>query len=188
MTQEIEIEYKNLLTKEEFHQLLHAFPFPKEGQKQINHYFETDSFSLKQKNAALRIREKNKAFQLTLKEPHSEGLLETHATLTEKESLSWMDGHIVNKDSVMDQLNKMKIPLDQLRYFGSLTTVRHEVKYQNVLLVLDKSFYNNHIDYEFELEAPSQKVGEAAFHDILSRCNIKVKDTPNKIQRFFTTI
>ncbi len=50
MTQEIEIEFKNLLTKSEFLKLGEALCMKEHDFKQqVNHYFDTKDFSLKQK-------------------------------------------------------------------------------------------------------------------------------------------
>jgi|SRR5690625_1506455 len=188
MTQEIEIEYKNLLTKDEFNLLLANLPFPKDSQTQINYYFETEDLALRSQSAALRIRKKNGDYQLTLKEPHPEGLLETHDFLTEKEAFSWLHGNIIEKTHVIKQLKNLLIPYEELLYFGKLTTERREVNYKNVLIVLDISSYNGKIDYEFELEAPSKKIGIEVFNDLLQKNDIIIKETPNKIERFFSSL
>ena len=47
MTQEIEIEFKNIVTKEEFDTLCKSFSI-EAFTKQVNHYFETPDFSLKE--------------------------------------------------------------------------------------------------------------------------------------------
>src|SRR5690625_589336 len=137
MTQEIEIEYKNLLTKDEFNLLLANLPFPKDSQTQINYYFETEDLALRSQSAALRIRKKNGDYQLTLKEPHPEGLLETHDFLTEKEAFSWLHGNIIEKRHVFKQLENLGIPYDELLYFGKLTTERREISDQKDILVLE---------------------------------------------------
>lgn len=188
MAQEIEIEYKNLLTEDEFERLLTDLSFPKDGQVQINYYFETEDFSLRQQASALRIREKNGSYQLTLKEPHPDGLLETHDMMTEKELFSWLHGNIIEKKNVMKQLKERLIPYENLMYFGKLITERRELNYENVLIVLDISTYNGQVDYEFELEAPSKAVGEKIFHHLLDKHKIIIKNTPNKIERFFATL
>lgn len=187
MTQEIEIEYKNLLTEEEFTRVLSQYPFPERAATQTNYYFETDDFSLKQKGCALRIREKNGKFVLTLKEPHASGLLETHDPLTKQEADNWLHGTIIPKDNVMGQLNTMHIPIDKIVYYGKLTTSRREVEYDQALLVLDHSMYNDTSDYELEVEAPTEATGMAVFENVLQQNNIKKRDTPNKIKRFFAT-
>ena len=70
MSQNIEIEFKNMLTSEEFLQLkLHFNIDQNKFKKQVNHYFDTPSFSLKSLNSALRIREKGTQFEMTLKQP-----------------------------------------------------------------------------------------------------------------------
>lgn len=188
MTQEIEIEYKNLLTKEEFDRLSRSLPFPKNSDSQTNYYFETRDFSLKKKGCALRIREKNGEYNLTLKEPHPEGLLETHDSLTRQEAHDWIDGNIKAKEHTAKQLAFKGIILEDLVYYGSLTTERRELYDENVLIVLDYSTYNGKADYELELEAPSQDIGIKAFDSLLITHNIKKRPTPNKIKRFFQTL
>lgn len=187
MTQEIEIEFKNLLTEEEFKQLLDHLPFPKKGKKQVNHYFETKDFQLASHHSALRIREKNGTYQLTLKEPHEEGLLETHDQLTKEEAESWMQGKIIFKPHTAKQLKAIGISPKDLVYYGKLATVRRETTYRDVFIVLDYSTYNNTEDYELELEADERSKGENIFHSILKQFNIPKRNTPNKIQRFFST-
>lgn len=187
MAQEIEIEFKNLLTEDEFNILLDKLPFPEYSVKQTNFYFETKDLSLKDKGCALRIREKQGNYRLTLKEPHELGLQETHDTLTEEEAKHWLNGKIIPKPETTRQLQNLGVDQEELVYYGSLTTERREVEYQDVLIVLDDSTYNGVQDYEFELEAKDQKVGLTRFHSILDQFEIKKKETPNKIVRFFNT-
>src|SRR5699024_12135520 len=103
MSQEIEIEYKNLITEHEYNQILKAYPFPKEGVKQINHYFETAHRELGQMGYAIRIREKSNTYTLTLKEPHINGLLETHDTIPEEVFRMWLDGEIIPQPNTSRQ-------------------------------------------------------------------------------------
>jgi len=187
VAQEIEIEFKNLLTKKEFEILLDNLPFPEYSVKQTNHYFETENFSLKEKRSALRIREKNGNYQLTLNEPHELGLQETHDNLTEEEANSWLNGKIIAKQETTKQLQQLGVRPEALQYFGSLTTERRETSYQDVLIVLDVSTYHDKKDYEFELEAKDRSTGLETFHAILEKYNIKKKPTPNKIERFFAS-
>ncbi|MCT2535662.1 CYTH domain-containing protein [Aquibacillus koreensis] len=189
MPQEIEIEFKNLLTKQEYDQLLSHFNLsPSQAIVQTNHYFETNDFQLKQAKSALRIREKNDLFQLTLKQPHPEGLLETHDTLTMTEAESWINGTIVPKPHVAKQLNELGIDFAQLRYGGSLITHRLETAFKDVVVVLDYSTYNDELDYELELEAKTKASGQQIFDELLHDHKIPKRETPNKIQRFYSTL
>lgn len=188
MKQEVEIEFKNLLTKSEYDRLNHSYPFPTQAVEQINHYFETPDFQLKKNGSALRIREKKDGFVLTLKEPHDEGLLETHDPLTKQEMESWLKNQPLAKENVYHQLETLGISFEDLKYYGSLKTFRKEVELDEILLVLDHSMYNNHEDYELELEASDKVSGERVFLEILEKHSIPVRKTPNKIERFFNSV
>ena len=94
MTQEIEIEFKNIVTEEEFHALCKSFSI-EVFTKQVNHYFETPNFSLKEAGSALRIRHKGETYTLTLKQPAEVGLLETHQVVTENEAKMMMETNVI---------------------------------------------------------------------------------------------
>lgn len=186
--QEIEIEFKNLLTKAEYEKLFVAFPFPREAVRQTNYYFETKDFALKQQGAALRIREKEGKFRFTLKEPYGDGLLETHDLLSAEEAEQILSGRISFKEHTGARLERLGIQPEQLQIYGPLITERREQEAQGVLLVLDRSLYNSHEDLEFELEAPDYQTGLSVFNEILETHQISRKATPNKIERFFATL
>src|SRR5690625_4831450 len=117
--QEIEIEYKVLLSKTQYERLAKNLPFPA-AMTQVNYYFETDQFDLKTNGSALRIRKKNGNYVLTLKEPHEEGILETHDKLTTAEFFQCIAGNPVDKPKTMEQLKKKGIEIEQLNYYGPL--------------------------------------------------------------------
>jgi uncharacterized protein YjbK len=189
MSKEIEIEFKALLTKNEYDRVYQKFLFDKiPSQIQTNHYFETTDFQLKSSGAALRIREKEGKWKLTLKEQHPEGLLETHDELSSEEVMSWMEGKILPKPNVWNQLRQLSVSVDSLKYWGALLTERKEKNYKNTLLVLDYSKYNGHQDYELELEAKNRDEGQTVFNEIINSEHIKKRQTKSKIQRFFDTL
>ncbi|CDQ40633.1 MULTISPECIES: CYTH domain-containing protein [Virgibacillus] len=188
MGQEIEIEFKNLLTQKEYHRLLNQIPFPAYSDTQTNYYFETKDLALQELGCALRIREKNGYYRLTLKEPHEHGLLETHDFLTKNEALQSINGTILKKEDTATQLEQLGISVDSLVCYGSLSTERREVQREDILLVLDYSTYNGKSDYELELEATSTENGKAKFNELLSKYKIPKRETPNKIKRFFTSL
>ncbi|WP_040979706.1 CYTH domain-containing protein [Oceanobacillus jeddahense] len=185
MSQEVEIEFKNLLNTQEYHQLAEDLFSQAATIEQTNYYFETSSFGLKENHSALRIRKKDETYTLTLKEPHPDGLLETHDNLTEKEFLSWTSGIPTEAPNVTKQLKQMSIDVSSLIYFGKMTTFRKELPYQNTLIVLDKSLYLNTEDAEIELEATSKEHGEKVFKNLLANYQIPFRETPAKIARFF---
>ena len=186
MSQNIEIEFKNLLSEQEFNRLLDHFHVDSANFfKQENHYFDTDDFSLKQLGCALRIREKREGFEMTLKQPHPEGILETNEKINHKSAQSLLSGAPLQGGVVKEQLTQMNINTDQLHYFGSLVTERTEFDYMDGLLVLDSSIYLNVQDYEVEYEVTNREKGEAVFLNLLSELNIPLRKVKNKVKRFY---
>ncbi|MYL50140.1 CYTH domain-containing protein [Halobacillus litoralis] len=186
MAQEIEIEFKNLLTEDEYEKVYHFLPFKSvELMEQTNYYFETEDLNLKQQGAALRIRQKSGQWTLTLKQPHAEGLLETHDSLTEEEANLWIQNKMTEKPHVSRQLDDLGISFKDLHYLGSLTTRRKELAYKEATVVLDHSLYYDKEDYELEVEASSKKTGKKVIDEILHACNIPNRETDNKIKRFY---
>jgi uncharacterized protein YjbK len=186
MSQSIEIEFKNLLSIEEFNRMITYFQLSDDHFfQQINHYFDTKDFSLKNLGCALRIREKKEHFEMTLKQPHPDGLLETTQILTEKEANDLLNGGLIIEGVVKIQIKSLGIDVTNIVYFGSLTTHRAELSYQNGLLVLDCSSYLNTKDYEVEYEVSNREQGEPIFKSLLTELNIPNRKTNNKIQRFY---
>lgn len=189
MSQEIEMESKNLLTETEYNKLFSFLELkPTQIKRQTNYYFETPDFQLKKHGAALRIREKNNQWQLTLKEPYQDGLLETHDSLTHEEAQKWLSNQLTPKVHVKKQLDKMGISFNSLNYGGSLQTDRIELPYKQALVVIDYSVYNDTSDYELEIEADTKAKSEAVLTELLELLQISKKTTKNKIERFYETL
>ncbi|QNG59566.1 CYTH domain-containing protein [Metabacillus idriensis] len=187
MTQEIEIEFKNLLTEEEFLRLAGFFHITKDDfSLQENHYFDTPDFQLKEMGSALRIRNKNNQYILTLKEPAPVGLLETHQILNRKHADQILSSAAcIPAGQIMDRLQSLGIDGESITFFGTLSTNRSEKKYKEGLIVLDHSRYLNREDYEIEYEVSNAESGLAIFHELLSALHIPIRETPNKIKRFY---
>jgi len=185
MPAHIEIEFKTMLTEDEFHRLLKQLPFPERPVIQTNHYFETDDFQLKENGCALRIRKKRGQFILTLKEPHDEGLLETNEPLSKETADRWLEGNPTTTDFVSKRLKRLGIKEDALRHVGSLVTERYTFEENGIHYMLDKSLYHGVVDYELEVEAPSTEAGMNALKRVLAENGIEERKAPPKIARFF---
>ncbi|MGR3763557.1 CYTH domain-containing protein [Rossellomorea sp. NS-SX7] len=186
MSQEIEIEFKNLLAEEEFMQLLKNFSINEtDFNIQVNHYFDTPDFLLKNRQSALRIRQKKKTFMLTLKTPMEEGLLETNQPLSEQEADELLKQGIFPDGEVREFLQSLGVTITSIQHFGSLTTKRAEMKFEGGLLVFDESSYFDKVDFELEYEVKDYKQGEKIFSDLLKEHGIPKRDTENKIKRFY---
>lgn len=183
MAQEIEIELKQLLMKEEFEQLKQYFQLKDtDFHIQTNYYFDTPQFDIKSHFAALRMREKDGQWVLTLKEPHEIGLLETHQTIAPP---SQLDHFQIPEGEVADRLDHLNIQKDQIVYFGSLETSRAEKMMKEGLIVLDHSRYLTVEDYELEFEVSDLEIGQTAFSKLLRQFQIPARNTKNKVVRFY---
>lgn len=187
MKQEIEIEFKNLLTQEEFQQLQNHFNLKEQHFKhQVNHYFDTPDYKLKKHGAALRIREKDGKYVLTLKQPATEGLLESHESLQEEQAQAILSNNTIPAGKIAAIIQtEFSIQTEELHCFGSLATSRAELDYKGGTLVFDHSRYLNKEDFELEYEVTDYTVGKVAFENLLKELNIPSRETDNKIKRFY---
>ena len=184
LKQEIEIEFKNIVTKEEFDRLRSHFQLTEDQFiSQENHYFDTPAFSLKDCGAALRIRSKKKSV-LTLKQPHQEGLLETHEALTNEQAKELLDGSAKIPSTIQQLITDLQVDSHALTYFGTLRTSRAEIPYKNGLLVLDHSFYLGAEDYELEYEVTDANEGAKYFEQLLTELDIKRNQRKTKFDGF----
>lgn len=188
MSKEMEIEFKNMLNKEEYDSLLAEYQLSESSLKtQTNIYFDTPDFKLKAKKMGLRIRLSNSTTEFTLKTPTSNQhtLLEVTDYLSSFTSeLSLVEQISLETSEVAEYLIHEGIQLSSLQPIGQLTTTRGEVSLQsNVLLVLDKSLYYGKTDYELEMEVTDVKEGALIFKDILKKHHIPVRQADKKIAR-----
>ena len=106
----IEIEFKNMITTDEFTALMNFLNLRSEDfSEQENHYFDTPDFLLKEKGSALRIRQKYGSFELTLKQPHPEGLLETNEDLSESEAAEMIQTGNIPREQIKKSLEELGI-------------------------------------------------------------------------------
>ena len=82
MSEHLEIEFKTLVSPQDFKRLIDHFAIQNGLFTQTNHYFDTDDFQLKAQRMGLRIRVLADRGELTLKVPAPEGLLEINDPLS----------------------------------------------------------------------------------------------------------
>lgn len=180
-----EIEFKQLLTENQYNVIHKTYFNEIEPFKQTNFYIDTPDFDLKDHKSALRIRVKDDYLEMTLKIPAEVGLTEYN-----------FETHIVpelNKpipeqslpSEILEQLTKMDIDLTELIILGSLKTERLEKEINGNLLVLDKSTYLDFEDFELEYEVEDYDEGLSQFKSILEKFDMKHEIPANKVQRFF---
>lgn len=174
MSSNIEIEAKVLLLKDEYNAIIEKLNLQKYRKiKQTNHYIDTPDRYLKKNGIALRIREKDEEFELTLKTPLSEGLLEKN------ENISWRDFENLSERQIFPDGNIRKfllilgVKVSDLKVLTSLCTERIHVEFEGYGLALDKNIYSNIVDYELEVESSSIERAQQEIENILNECDIK---------------
>lgn len=151
MTINIEKEYKFLINEDQFQQILEKYQF-KDKIIQTNYYFDSQDFLLAKDNITLRCREKNDMFYLQAKIKNK-----NNKNYTSSQELS------VKIDSIPDIIDNQflytKLTSFPSKYkgitfkkIGLLTTTRHLVQINDLIIHLDKNLYNNTIDFEIEIE------------------------------------
>ena len=188
MTKELEIEFKNMLTKREYRRLLEDFAAFHNGPvTQHNHYFDTADFQLKDQRSALRIRNKSGRFECTLKTPAPVGHYEITDKLTEEQARQMLELKTFEAAEVADALKTLDIAIAELTTIGTLTTHRVEFDYLDGLLVIDHSEYNGQEDFELEFEVTDAITGQEAFLAFLQKQEIPERSAQKKIARFMNS-
>ena len=176
MINNLEVEYKILVNKDSFEKLSALYK-DKMFVKQTNYYYDTETLNLRNQKCALRIREKNNTFLITLKTPASKGHHEYECYVKENSPEVFKTSEI--KD-ILYQLIKDQ-PLIEL---GKCVTYRAVVALEKAELCFDINEYNGITDYEIEYEQTCDHDGITVFNQILSQVNLKYeKNCASKIKR-----
>lgn len=191
--QELEIEYKNLLSKSDYDKILtNEFSKCKEGSYskilQENYYFDTKDQLLKSQKAALRIRRLENKNELTFKVPSGSFLMETNILINDSDVEKILKNKKLSLYSLIDESLDLKLNgLSKNTIFyliNSFKTLRYEKEIKNNLLVLDQTFFQNQaIDYELEVEGQSSSAAKKYFKSILEKYSIPNRGKMPKIAR-----
>lgn len=183
----LEIEYKTLLTMDEFKRLDSLYQHIK-PINQTNYYIDTPDFALKSKRLSLRVRTYSDRAELTLKIPQTVGNLEHNQDLTLEEVKELKQTFTLPQGLIYDKLLAQGVAIDQLGILGHLTTRRREVTLPIGLLAIDSNRYAHITDYELELEVADAEQGEKDFQAFLDQYQIAFKYAKSKVARFATTL
>lgn len=186
---QVEIEFKNLLTKTEFERLLSSYSFASPFQ-QTNYYFDTPDQQLKQHHCGLRIRRFADHAEQTLKQPTEKvdpsqhQLIETTDVLTLAQART---KEIQPHGEVAAALKTRGLNVTDLQLFAEATTTRRIASLAEGELTLDQTTYpNGHVDYELELETSQPQLAQTFYQRLLQRFQIPPRKVTNKIQRAVT--
>ena len=182
MKKQPEIEFKSLLTKDEYLRLMEQFKGNRTNL-QTNHYFDTDRFSLKAYEASLRVRERED-YEITLKKKKGYSLVEFTVPITKEEFEKIKETGVIENAELASELAPI-IGNQKVHNFLSLQTFRMYLPYGNGILFIDKSKYLGFVDYEIEYEAKSYHQGKQEFIELINNLQIQYKKSDKKIARAF---
>ena len=190
---QVEREFKNLLTKSQYHSLLEDFkPLLSKEITQTNSYYDWDGI-LQSHKMALRIRivEGKTIGEITLKIPQSslEVLEFTHELPVEILHQYNEQKQFTLPLSIKETLESNGVFIEMVEQTALLTTHRFEGPLSNnEWLVLDESYYNGKVDYEMEMEVQNLSLGEEVFLKILQKYQIQREQAESKIKRALSSI
>ena len=181
---EIEIEFKNLLTKGQYETLYKKYSL--NNSEEIinkNFYYDDADESFKKIGAALRIRYTNKKTEMTLKIKGKTQNIEINVPLDERYPKEPTVLPILPNE-IISELERINVKIKTPMLIQKIETLRHEVTLEEGLLVLDKTiFINDIVDYELEFETKDYETGLAAFEKLLEENNIDKNPAKPKIAR-----
>jgi uncharacterized protein YjbK len=158
MSINIEIEAKTLVSKEDFFKIKTFLKLSDATMViQTNHYIDNPTGGLRKFGFALRIRELNDTFTLTLKSPMAEGSLEKHQVLSLASYTKFKNNHVFPEGMIKDFLAMFEFDTSELSIITALTTRRIDTTFENRHVCLDQNVYNGKEDYEIESEESSIK-------------------------------
>ena len=166
MNNNIEIEAKVLLTKEQYVKVMKAMHLNIKDQfVQTNYYIDSNQRILK--------KQLKGNYTLTLKTPMAEGLLEKNQTLSAVEFYDLVHSNKFPEGDVADFLELLDVEIKDLIILAILQTKRYEYPYKSASLALDENSYNGKVDYELELEDSSMALAREKVQEILNGLDIK---------------
>ena len=179
MKQNLEIEYKILISHDQYKQLSSQFI----GEKglQTNFYYDTADFKLRHQRISCRIRTIKDQSELTFKMPGPVGKNEFTFEQIDLRS-------VFSQADVLAFLSQLGVN-SALIHQGTLQTVRTSIHLKHGLLCLDENTYNGITDYELEYEVEDdEEKGFVEFKTLLTKINlVYTSNCDSKIKRCLST-
>jgi uncharacterized protein YjbK len=168
MSNAIEIEAKALVSKPDYEKIVRLFPqYP--AYSQTNYYIDNADNILRKEGISLRVREKSGLYEMTLKTPLSQGLLEKNCVWTKTNFLNFKEKESFPEGDIKRFLTMLDIDVTTLKIKTSLTTKRIDVPYEGGKLSIDENHYSNITDYEIELEYNNEDEAESLLKSLLEK-------------------
>lgn len=174
MNTNLEIEYKTLLTEDQFNHIsldYKAVP----AIKQINFYYQYADVS---KPIAARIRQINETFELTFKIKQTKGRLEVNFEVYGN------DSSVFDRNDVRSFLIENDY-IQAFNYLGELTSYRRLIKEEHGDLCIDENHYLDKVDYELEYEVThDEELAYVRYLEFVEKYHLSNEKAKTKYHRF----
>ena len=174
MNTNLEIEYKTILTEDQFNHLSLDY---KEVPviKQVNFYYQYADVN---KAIAARIRQINQTFELTFKIKQAKGRLEVNFEVYGN------DANVFDREDVRSFLNENDYT-QAFSYLGELTSYRRLIKEKHGDLCIDENHYLGVVDYELEYEVTQdEEIAYARYLELVEKYHLSNEKAKTKYHRF----
>ena len=142
----IEKEYKEIISKEKYEQILAQFEWDDEFQ-QVNYYYFDEKNIVVDQGITVRVRQIDEQLILQIKVPvEVKGAL--HVKKEFEKEIVHLDKYIYGNS--IAELKALKI--EKLECRGQLFTIRNIAVFGDTIVCLDKNMYLGKVDYEVEIE------------------------------------
>jgi uncharacterized protein YjbK len=176
MKENLEIELKCLLSKDQFDCLLGKMNFSN-PKIQVNTYYDTPNGDLQKRNWMCRIRKVMSKYEFTLKTPGEGGLNEFECSLEKHDIL----------DSVIVDLFAQSDIHPPFKSLGTTTTHRRKFVDEYGEWCLDFNEFDGFSDYEVEYELFEYHASaQQRFTEVLKSCGVDYQQAKTKFERMLT--
>lgn len=173
MATNIEIEAKVLIDEKGYKAIKDKYEeYSKNAYLQTNYYIDTPDFYLRKNGMSLRIREFSNSYEMTLKTPLSEGLLEKTEEITKNAYLDMKKNNILPNGKIKQFVISLGIDPEMLKIQATLQTERVDIDFESGVFSIDKNSYSGKVDYELEKESNNLKDAEEFLANICKEVGI----------------
>ena len=142
----------------------------------LNTYFDYEDLFLTNNHMVLRTRQINKnEYELTLKIKGENGDQEFNHVLTLDEYNKMRENSAIPNSIVKDKLTDNKIDLSKLKLITDLRTDRLELFKGDQIIVIDKNYFRNRVDYNVEVESTSKESAISVLNQLFSPFGVTYK-------------
>ncbi len=177
---EREFEAKQLISEEQFKLLINNLN-QQEVRNQTNIYLDTKDGFFKQQNSALRLRNINGQLIFSLKRQDKDGATEWNQPLS---NTMW-DTIIRTKQIDLSDFNCPQNDLLVDLQLVEIETTRYVCDYNRLTIELDKTRFNQTIDFEIEIEASNLQTARETMEQLITEYDLSVKKSYPKIARYY---